>query len=158
QDVPLDAEVVRHHVQALIGADRRARRLGPERAFIPLIAALGAHDLRKVHALQARELARDLHRRGFIHLISGHDAARLRALLPENARQLAGVDARDRDYLTALEEFAQRLVRAPVARNEWQIADDETGRIDLRSFQVLGRRSGVTDVRNGERHDLTRVG
>src|ERR1700756_4437101 len=92
QDVALDTEVVRHYVQALIGADRRARGFGPERALVPLIAALGAHDLREVHALEARELARDLHGGALVGLIAGHDAARLRTLLPEDACQPARID------------------------------------------------------------------
>ena len=60
--------------------------------------------------------------------------------------------------MPAIEKFGQRFVRAPVARDARQIADDETRRIDLRRLEILGRRAGVADVGTGQRDDLSRVG
>ena len=44
-----------------------------------------------------------------VDLLAGHDAAGLRALLPQDARELARVDARDGDDLAALEEVARAI-------------------------------------------------
>src|SRR6185437_1333880 len=127
-------------------------------AFVPLEAALRRDHLGEIHALQAWELAGGLDRRGGINLLARHDAAGLRARLTQDACQAPGVDACDRHDASALQELAQRLVGAPVARPPRQIADDETGREDLRGLEVFRRAAGVADVRTGERDDLAGVG
>src|SRR6185312_13729441 len=108
QDVAFDAEVISHDMQPLVRANGRARALGPDTALVPLEAALGADDLGEIHALQARELARRLDGGGSVHLLSGHDAAGLRAGLTQNARQPSRIDTRDGYDAAALQEFAQR--------------------------------------------------
>ena len=123
-----------------------------------MIGALDGHRFRKVHALQARKLARRFHRRGLIDLLAGHDAGGLRAALAQRARQLARVDSGDRHQAAALEEGAQRLDGAPIIRRDRQIADHKPGCINLRSFKIFRSRTGVTDVRIGERDNLAGVG
>src|SRR5262249_13326823 len=118
-------------------ADELARLVLPHAAFVPLIRALRRDDLRKVHALQAGELASGFDGGGIVHLLARHDATRLRALLSQQTRELARVDARDRDDATAFEERIERLVRAPTAREKRQIANDEPSGINLRGFEVF---------------------
>src|SRR5262249_36949161 len=92
QDVALYAEVVRDHVQALRGTDQRPLGVLPDAPLVPLERPLGAHDLGEVHALQAGKLRGSLDRGVRVHRIAGHDASGLRALLSQNARELACVD------------------------------------------------------------------
>ena len=158
QDVALDAEVVGHDVQPLVRADGCARALRPDTSLVPLEVALGGNDLGEVHALQARELARGLYRRAGVDLLARHDAAGLCAGLTQDACQAPRIDSRDRHDASALQELAERLVGAPVARARRQIADDEARGIDLRGLEVLRRGAGVADVRTGECDDLAGIG
>ncbi len=146
-------------MEPLVRANRQPVGIGPDGALIPLEAALRSDDLREVHALEAGELAREFYRRRLIdRLLAGHDAASLRALLPQNPRELARVDVGNRDDLAALEKVGERFVSAPIARDDRQIADDETGGVDLGRLEILGRGAGVTDVRTGQCNDLTGIG
>src|SRR5207302_1027294 len=158
QDIALDAEIVGHDVQPLVRADGRAAALRPHAALVPLEAALARDNLREIHALQPRELASGFHGRSLIDLLAGHDAAGLRALLAQHARELARIDAGDGDDAAALEKLGERLVGAPVARQDRQVADDEARGIDLRGFEVFGCGARVADVRAGQCDDLTGVG
>ena len=55
-------------------------------------------------------------------------------------------------------KLLQRLGRAPVRIQRRQIANDQSGGVDRSSFEVLGIRAGVADVRISERDDLPAVG
>ena len=96
------------------------------------------------------------HRGRVVDLVAGHDAAGLRALLAQDARELARVDAGDRDDLAALAGTRQRLVARQLLVQRRQVADDQARGVDLRGLEVLGRGAGVADVRIGERDDLSR--
>jgi len=131
--------------------------IGPDRALVPLISLLGAHELRQIHALQARELARRTH--GFIGFRLGprDDAACLCAFVADDARQLPCVDLRDCHGLAATEEFLKARLGSPIAHDQRQVANDQPGCVGLRGFEIVGVRARVADVRVRERDDLAIV-
>ena len=92
-----------------------------------------------------------------VGFLARHDAAGQRALLAQDARELARVDVRDRDDLAALQEALQRLGGAPVASTARQVANDQAGGVDGAGFEVFGIGAGVADVRIGQRDDLPAV-
>src|SRR5581483_9188577 len=116
QDVALDPKVIRDYVESLVRADGRTSILGPCAALVPLEAALRRDHLREVHALQTRKLTRRLHGGRLVHLLARHDAAGLRALLAQHAREPPRVDSGDGNNTPALEELRQRVAAAPAAR------------------------------------------
>ncbi len=63
--------------------------------------------------------------------VPGHDAAGLRALLADDAGQLAGIDIGDGDRPALPQEIAQRALVAPAAGDHRQVADDQPGGVDL---------------------------
>ena len=158
QDVALDAVVVGDDVQPLLRADDRPRFIQPDAAVVPLVRLLGRDDLGEVHALEAGKAPRQMHGRRFVDLVAGDDATGLRAALAQHARQASRVDAGNGDDAAPLEEFLQRIGRAPVARHLRQIAHHEAGGIDLAGFHVFRRRADVADVRIGESDDLAGIG
>ena len=78
---------------------------------------------------------------------SRDDTAALGALFPEDAGQLAGVDAGDGDDVLGLEVGIQRLFAAPVGRHQRQVANDETSGKYLAGLAVFTIDTGVADVR-----------
>ena len=93
-----------------------------------------------------------------IDVVAGHDAAGLRALLAQQARQPAGVDAGDGHDAAALEILRQRQVRSPVAGQQRQVADHQTSRRHHGGLLVFRRGAGIADVWIGQRDDLSGVG
>ena len=159
QDVALDAEIVGDDVQALAGATARALLERPVRALVPLVGAVGADDLGEVHALESRKALRGLDRQvGTRGGITARDAAGLRALLAQDAGELARVDLGDRDRVAAAQEVGQRLGCAPARMQQRQVADDEAGRVHEVRLVVVRVRAGVADVRVGQGDDLARIG
>src|SRR5688500_16038366 len=91
QDVAFHAEVIGHHMQALCRADGWPFGVLPYTAFVPLIDPLSGYDLGEVHAFQAREFTGGFYGSSLIHLLARHDAAGLRALLPQDSGELARI-------------------------------------------------------------------
>ena len=154
QDVVLHAVVERDHAML--------RRFllaiaGLETPFglRPVVGFLRRHDFREVHARKTRERAREFERLHFIG--AGEDAAVLRALVAQDARELARVDARDRDDALRLEVIRKRLLRAEVGSEHRQVTDDQAGGMDFGGFDVLGIHADVADMRIGQRNDLAGV-
>ncbi len=124
----------------------------------PLIALLDRHLFRQIHAFQAREAARQLQRFFFRDIITGQQATVLGALLTQNARQAAGIDAGDGNNAVLAQVVIQRLLAAPVAGEQWQVADNQTGGLNRVGLDIFGSDTGITDVGIGQRHNLTRIG
>ncbi len=95
------------------------------------------------------------HRGGGVDLVARHDAARLRALLSQDARELAGVDAADGHHLVARQEVAQVFGFAPVARQRRDVSNYQAGRVGRGRLEVFRRGAGVADVWIGQRDDLS---
>jgi len=94
----------------------------------------------------------------FRHVCAGENAAALRALVAQQARQCARVDVGDRDDAVATQIDVKALGRAPVTREARQIADHESRGLDLFRFLVDRVDASVADMRIGQRDDLARVG
>ena len=86
-----------------------------------------------------------------------HDAAALRTLLAQDARQAPGVDVGNRHDVLALEVIGQRLAGAEVGMQARHVAHHQAGGVDAVRLDVLGIDAGVADVGIGQRHDLTRI-
>ncbi|MCY1292362.1 hypothetical protein D9M70_415830 [compost metagenome] len=127
-------------------------------AGAPLVALGGADHLGQVHAFQAGEAARQLQGLFLGGVVAGEDAAVLRALLAQDAGQPAGIDAGDGDGAVFLQVVGQRLLVAPVAGDQRQVADDQAGGPHLLGFGVFRGGAGVADVRVGQGDDLLGVG
>src|SRR5690606_8647697 len=156
QDVALHAVVVGRHVILGLGELPVALTQFPA-ALGPFVGFVGGNDLGEVHAGEAGKFARLGQR--LVHIdAAGHDAAGLRALLAQDARQFAGVDVGDADYTAGTQIVGQRLLGTPVGDHERQVADDQTGGVDLRRFLVLFVDAGVTDVRVRQGDDVPTVG
>src|SRR5690606_279885 len=117
QDVVLDAIVVGDHVVRQLASRNLRMAVGiqiPE-AGTPLVALLNADLLGQVHALEAREAARQLQRLLFGRVSSSQDATVLSPFLAQDASQTTGIDAGDGDGIVFLQVVGQRLLVAPVA-------------------------------------------
>src|SRR4026209_2825546 len=125
--------------------------------LIPLVGLLRRDELCQIHAFQARKLPSSFD--GFFRFGLGarDDAAGLRALFAQDARQLARVDLRDRNGLAAAQELLETALGAPVTDDRREVANDETGRVSLRGFEVVGILAEGADVRIRQRDDLTVV-
>ena len=158
QDVALDAEIVGDDMQALARAPARGLLERPVGAFVPLVGRVGGDDFREIHALEAgKALGRGHCKVGALRRIAARDAAGLRALLAQDARQPAGVDFGDGDDVPAHEELGQRFGRPPAGVQQRQVANDQPGRVDRIRLEVVGIRAGVADVGIGQCDDLPGV-
>nr|GEU28458.1 hypothetical protein [Tanacetum cinerariifolium] len=162
QDVALDAVVERHHVEFLVGGGQLAVALA-QRPFgvDEFVRGLHRHDLRQVHAVQARERTgqvQRLRRRRLIALRAHQDGAGLRALFAQDAGQLAGIDTGDGDDVLGLQVVGQRLGGAEIRCQQRQVADDQTGGVDFGGLDVFGIDAVVADVRIRQGDDLAAVG
>jgi len=88
---------------------------------------------------------------------AGEDAAVLRALVAQDAGELAGIDTRDRDDALRLQIVGERLLGAEIRGKYRQITDDQAGGMDFGGFDILGIHADIADMRIGERDDLARV-
>ena len=86
------------------------------------------------------------------------DAAGLRTLLAQDARQLAGVDVGDADDAFVAQVRGEVALHPEVGRALRKVADDEAGRVHARRLDVLGVHAGVADVRVRQGDDLSLVG
>ncbi|MND93249.1 hypothetical protein D3C80_854310 [compost metagenome] len=160
QDVQLDAKVVGDHVVWQLGGLDGRVTVGfqlPD-AGAPFIAGLGADHFGQVHALEAREAASGGNCSLFADVVAGQDAAVLRALLTQDARQATRVDPGDRNHVVGFEVVRQRLLVAPVAGNQRQITNDQTGRPDTVGLGIFRRGAGIANVRVSQGNDLLRIG
>ena len=156
QDVVLNAVVEGDHMKRLLSGRRGWRiELG---SLGPFVAHGGGRDLGEVHPLQARKGARASDRRSRVHLRPGDDAACLRALLAQDPRQAARVDARDGDHALSGEERRQRLLHAPVAGTRRQVAHHQPCGLRTERFHVEQIDADIADMRIGERDDLSQIG
>ena len=81
----------------------------------------------------------------------------MRALVAQQARQAAGVDASDGNDLVGFQILAEVLLRAEVARRARHFAQHQTGDMDRAGFRVFGVHTDVADVRIGQRDALLTV-
>ncbi|MCW0450790.1 hypothetical protein NB706_003624 [Xanthomonas sacchari] len=156
QDVVLDPVVVGDDLELGLGRDEGVA-VQVELAVAPGIGLVGGDHLGQIHALQPRELARRFQRGVHVHL-AGHQRAVLRALLAQDAGQLAGVDAGDGDHAALDQPVRQRHLVAPVAGAARHVAHDQAGRPDLGGLVVLVGAAGVADMRIRQRDQLAGVG
>ena len=107
------------------------------------------------------DLFQQLIRLGFVGRVSGikggqdgtvHDAA-----LPDDAGEVAGVDALDADGIVSLQKAVQRLLTAPVGRGLAGLADDITLGPDLIRLHVVLIHTVVADEGVGLGDDLAVV-
>ena len=160
QDVQLDAEVIGHHVIRQFGrSDFRVEvTLELPHAGAPLIT-LGSGDfLGQVHALEAREAARQFQCFLFSGVVAHQNAAILRAFLTQDAGQATGIDTGDGHGAVLFQIGIQRLLVAPARRQQRQVTNDQTGSPHAVGFGVFRRGAGVTDVRVGQGNDLLGIG
>lgn len=160
QDVQLDAVVVGHHViRQFTGRDLRVTvAFQVPDAGAPLVALGGGDLLGQVHALQAGEGASQLQRAFLGSVGTSQDAAVLRTLLAEDASQATGIDAGDGDGAVGFQVVRQRLLAAPVAGDQRQVANDQAGGPDTVGLGVFRGGTGIADVRVGQGDDLLGVG
>ena len=92
-----------------------------------------------------------------IDIVAGHDATGLGTFLAQQPRELARVETCDGNDPPALKIGRQGQVGTPVAFKQWQVTDHQARRRHHGGLLVLGGRAGVSDVRIGQRNDLTGV-
>jgi hypothetical protein len=158
QDVVLDAEIVGDDMQ-LAGFARRAAAVDVEAACIPGVGLRGGDHLGQIHAFQAREGPRRSECGFDIGCgRTGDDAAVLRTLLAQDARQAAGVDLGDADDAVLVQVVRQRHRGAPLVAVSGGAAHDQPGGMHGGRFDVVVVAAGVADVRIGQGDDLAAVG
>src|SRR6185369_7496166 len=86
-----------------------------------------------------------------------HQAAALRTILPQDARELARVDVGDADDAVALQVAGQAFLRPEIRMQRRQVPDDQSGGVAPGRFLVLRVDARVADVRIGQRHYLATV-
>ena len=109
-----------------------------------------------IHADKDKFL-RAFHRLGLGNFLGGNKSVQ-RAAHAEFFRQRAGVNALDAGNAVLFQIFFQRNIRAPVADDRRQFADDEARRVRPPRFHVLGVDAVIADERIGHRDDLAFVG
>ncbi len=115
QDVALHAEIVGDN--AIPAAARRERRpIEVVTALVELVAFARADDLGEIHARKPGECARLGERVHVGRVRARDDAAALRTLVAQQAREATRVDVGDRDDALPAQVAAQRFLHAPVAR------------------------------------------
>ena len=114
--------------------------------------------LGQIHALEPREGLGRFQCLGLIQVIAGKDAAVLGTLVPQDTGQAAGIDLRNGHDIVVAQVVRQGLLATPVADRHGQIANHQAGRPDLRGLFVLGRHTGVANMRIGQGHNLFGVG
>ena len=126
-------------------------------AAVEAMAVAHTDHLGQVHAFEARKPACRRQRRFRGCGGAGGDAAVLCAAVAQEARQLACIDIGDGDDAMPAQVGIEWLLRAPVAGQARQIANDQSSGVNLRRLLIDSVAAGVADVRIGERDDLTRV-
>ena len=155
QDVALDAKIVSNDMETWLGSllvtIQRPLGLGPR------IVGLGRNDLGQVHASQAREGLGQGQRLRLIDF-AGQNAPGLSALFPQDAGQLARIDASNGNDTVLLQVGRQVLLATPARGNQRQVTNDQaSGEIGI-GFKIFRIATGVADMRVGQRDDLTAIG
>ena len=160
QDVQLHAVVVGDHVvRQLAGRDfRMAVGLQVPGAFAPLVALGAADHLGQIHALEAREAASQLQCFLLGGVVTDQDAAILRTLFAQDAGQAASIDTGDGDGAVGFQVLVQRLLVAPVAGNQRQVANDQASGPDAVGLGIFRGGTGIADVRVSQGNDLLGIG
>ena len=155
QDIALHAVVVGDNVMF---RRRRRRESLTERPFglIPRIRFVATYDFREVHAGQTGKCARLLERKGLVYA-STHQAAALRALVAQNAGQLARIDAGNRRDIVLAQILGQSLGHAEIARPNRQITNHQSGGEHLMRLRVFWIHADIADMRIGERDNLAAI-
>ena len=162
QDVLLHAVVERDDVVLRLALLAVAGAQAPF-ALRPVVGLVHGDDLGQVQAAHRwRGLGRgnrllDQGGRDLLALGQADDAAVLRAVGAQQAREPARIDVGDGDGVLAAQVLRQRLRGAEVGREQRQVADDQSGGVDLAGFDVFFVDAVVADVRIRERHDLLAV-
>ena len=162
QDVALDAEVVGHHVPAGLGLFAVAavqRPLG----LRPGVGLVHRHFPRQIQPAHAGGGGSTGHRLGHLVLadgsarLEGDDAPVLGTLAAQHARQAAGVDAGDGHQALVTQVVGQVTRGAEVGRAQRQVLDHQSGSMRLRGLDILVVDPVATNVRIGQRHDLSAI-
>ena len=151
QDVVLGAEVVRHHLEAGRVLAAIAFAQAPF-GLRPGVGFGGADHLGQIQPAHGRRGARsgqdgvDGGLIGRLALGQRQDGAVLRALIAQQARELACVDAGNGHATSSLQVFAQAGVAAEVAGQQRQIAHDQAGGEHLGRLHVFAIGAVAADV------------
>ena len=157
QDVALDAKIVSNNVIGRDATTQDALLTIERRTVTPLVLFVRRNELGEIHAGNPRELTCVGHGLPDIGF-PGHDAARLRTLLADNTRQLAGIDISNRDRARLLQEVRERALRAVIRRRHRTVTNDQAGGMHLRRLHVFAIGAGITDVRIRQGDNLAAVG
>ena len=157
QYIALNTEIERDHVK--LGRTSRQDGLAfrPQTTLVPLVGLCNRDELCQIHPLETWKLLRLGERLIRIRLVVSDDATGLRTLIPDQARQFARVDVRDRHGTATLEETRERCLRAPVADRQRKIPDDQASRVDRLGLEVIGGCADITDMGIGQGHELTKI-
>ena len=157
----LDAEVVGDDAESRCRPGN-STAVEIETAVLPAIGRARGDDTRQIHAGQPRKAARGgqraLRRIGLHRLGTGHDAAGLRAVVAQDARQLARIQAGDADDAMPREAGRQTLLTAPIAGQPRYVTYDQPGRVHGSGLGIGCVAAGIADVRIGQGDDLPGVG
>ncbi|KFB69115.1 MAG: hypothetical protein CAPSK01_001306 [Candidatus Accumulibacter vicinus] len=122
----------------------------------PIVGRLNADHPGKVHPGETGEGCR-FGKRALVIDLDGHDAARLRALFPQQACQLARVDPGNRNHAVFLQIRGQCLLQTPIRCPNRQVTNHQPCGMVARRFEVLGITANVADMRIGQGDDLATV-
>ena len=160
QNVQLDAVVIGNHVVWQLGSSdfRVAVVFQIPHAGAPFVWLVAGDFLGQIHALEAGEAARQFQGLFFGGVVTHQNAAILRAFLTQDAGQATGIDTGDGDGAIFLQVLIERLLVAPVAGNQRQVANDQTSGPDAVGLGIFRRGAGVADVRVSQGNDLLGIG
>ena len=90
--------------------------------------------------------------------VAAHYAARLRALLADDPRQLPRIDIGDSYDAGLFEEVTQRPLGAPATTDHGTVANDQPGRVCLRRLHIFAVGARIADMRVCQGDDLAAIG
>ena len=124
--------------------------------FVPAERLFVRDFLDVIHADEDKFL-RALHGFGLGNVFGGNESVQ-RAAHAQFFRQRARVNALDAGNAVVFQIFSQRKIRAPVADDRREFADDEARRVRPPGFDVLRVDAVIADERIRHRDDLAFVG
>ena len=156
QDVLLDAEVERDHVEPRAGT-AGLHGEGAFEASLPVVGVVGRDRLDEVLSDDVFRLDSHADQLDFVVGL-GRDHAVERALDPQAPRERACVDAFDADHAVVGEVVVERLTGSEVGVSARQLLDGEALDPGLFAFDVFVGDAVVADLRAGHDHDLPAIG